>query len=271
MVSTSKTEIGLIGKGMVGTQIAKYLGIPKYLTYDPPKGYTSEEAFNADVIFLSVYLHSDGHDPDEAKMINDLLAKCKDGAIVVSKMTTYPRFTESLASVFPNLKLVHNPEFLTEATAFDDFVDPELQVIGATRRVTHDDIDLLLDILPAPDVQVIRTDSTTSELLKLTINGFYAMKNSFFNAIYDVAEESGASYDDIKRAVADAMGVGSIHTQVWHKGGRGFDGKCLPKDFLTLMRSMTGVTDYFQCIEKAAKINEELLKKHPKKDVQPAS
>ena len=63
--------------------------------------------------------------------------------IVVIKSTVEPNTTQLLSKKFKNLKLVHNPEFLTASTAFEDFHNQKHIVLGKSQNIHNEDLETL--------------------------------------------------------------------------------------------------------------------------------
>ncbi len=104
------------------------------------------------------------------------------------------------------------------------------------------------------------TDSTTAELLKLSINAFFTTKIVFANEIFDYAQKVKANYETIKVALENHPWGSKGHFTIHHKGGRGAGGKCLAKDMDALIE-VTGSTLF----AAVGGINAALLLKSGKK------
>ena len=82
-----------------------------------------------------------------------------------------------------------------------------------------------------PGVQVVETDSDTSELIKLSQNSFFATKITFFNELYQLCSRLGVSYNQVLAGLLADGRIAQSHTQVPGPDGQlGFGGECLPKD-----------------------------------------
>lgn len=75
-----------------------------------------------------------------------------------------------------------------------------------------------------------RLDADVAEVAKLMSNSFYALKVAFCNQLYDACREADIDYSEVRRCAEADPWIGGHHLNVWHKGARGFGGKCLPKD-----------------------------------------
>ena len=50
--------------------------------------------------------------------------------VVVVKSTITPHHLTQFKTLYSNLRLVYNPEFLTEANSIQDFINPNMQILG---------------------------------------------------------------------------------------------------------------------------------------------
>jgi UDPglucose 6-dehydrogenase len=63
------------------------------------------------------------------------------------------------------------------------------------------------------------------------MNSFYALKVTFMNQMFDVAQEVGVDWNNVANILSEHPWMGSHHFQVpGPDGQRGFGGPCLPKD-----------------------------------------
>lgn len=227
------TKIAIIGTGMVGGALDRYfksVGMEAGL-YDPPKGLVNQDVLaRADVIFIAVptpyYL--DGSGFDDSFLNQAIQAIPKAGKTIVLKSTVTPGTTDTMQEKYPEHRFLFNPEFLTEATADFDMVKPNRQIVGFTPQ-SRQDAELIMNLLPRAPFKKI-TSAKTAELVKYFGNAFYTLKVTYANQMFDLCKKLDIDYDQVKEcAQADPM-VGKNHLNIFHKGYRGYGGKCLPKD-----------------------------------------
>lgn len=161
--------------------------------------------------------------------------------IAVIKSTVPPGSTERWNKSFnkDGLYIVFNPEFLTEANALDDMRNQNRIILGGPRP--H--INMVKQIFQTafPKVPLIKTSSTTAEMVKYTTNCFLATKVSFANEIAQICEkldESGLDidYDKVIEYAKYDKRLGNSHWAVpGPDGKRAFGGHCFPKDLNSLM------------------------------------
>ena len=236
-------KIGIIGRGFVGSAVefgfSAQTGCDiKVKVYDknPLKStHTLEETVNeTDIIFISVPTPSniDGsiHLGILESALSDISNVYKNNAIILIRSTVTPGTTKKLQEKFNNLRLVFNPEFLTERSAKFDFINQARFILGGEKQDTSEVADLYKwrfgDSIPC-----IETNFETAEMIKYMNNCFFATKVSFMNEMYDVASKCGVDWNiAVDGWVRDGR-IGHTHLAVpGPDGERGFGSSCFPKD-----------------------------------------
>lgn len=169
------------------------------------------------------------------------LAGAPGERVAVIKSTVPPGSTERWNRRFneKGLFVVFNPEFLTEANALDDMREQNRIVLGGPRP--H--INKAKQVFQAafPKVPIVKTSSTTAEMVKYVTNCFLATKVAFANEMAQICEkldENGLDidYDKVVEYAKYDDRIGKSHWLVpGPDGGKGFSGHCFPKDLNSLM------------------------------------
>ena len=227
------TRCGVVGVGMVGGAMQRYLekkqGLELFL-YDKGKGLGSPDDVNkAEVVFICVptpYL-KDGKGFD-LSCVEESLAMLNGEKVVVIKSTVLPGTTEMLQQKYPQHKILMNPEFLTEETADQDMLYPDRQIVGYTAQsqTVAGDVMQLLPLAPFERI----LPATEAEIVKYFGNTWFSVKVSFANQMYDLCQSLGVDYDRMVEAAAADKRIGRTHLNIFHKGARGYGGKCLAGD-----------------------------------------
>jgi UDPglucose 6-dehydrogenase len=146
-----------------------------------------------------------------------------------------PGSTERLQDAFPDIIVLHSPEFLVEKTAAYDAANPQRNIIGVPKdtKEQNEAARRVLEVLPEAPYQEIMP-SLDAELAKYAGNCFLYSKVVFMNMLYDVAEKSGANFAVISEAMIHDPRIGRSHMQPVHDSGRGAGGHCFIKDFEAL-------------------------------------
>lgn len=181
------------------------------------------------------------------------LAALPGDRIAIVKSTVPPGTTEGWNRRFEptGLRVVFNPEFLTEANALDDMRNQDRIVLGGPRPW----INAVKQVFQAafPKVPIVKTSSTTAETVKYVINCFLATKVAFANEVAQVCEALDAKglnidYDKVVEYAKLDKRLGSSHWSVpgpvpTHDGRyvRGFGGHCFPKDLNAFIHIAQGL------------------------------
>jgi len=222
-------KIAIIGLGMVGGALAKTFKEP--ILYDPPKGIGSIEELNtADIVFICVptpYTKTGCY----TYFVKESIRLLTSPKIVVIKSTVEPGTTHKLQAEFPQHKILFNPEFLTESTAYQDMNYPERQIIGFTLN-SYNVSREIMKLLPLAQEEYI-VPCHIAEFAKYACNSWFATKVAKNNELYDIYKAytgGGKDFDKVIDCISSDKRIGRSHLEIFHKGERGFGGKCLPKD-----------------------------------------
>ncbi len=148
----------------------------------------------------------------------------------------------------------YNPEFLREAYALDDFLNPPTVVIGETDERGGDMLAKMYAGFKSP---LVRTTLENAEAIKFFSNVYNAMKVSFFNELYIIAEKCTLDHEVISQALTKSS-LGIRLPEYYTRGGYPFGGKCLPKDlaaFITFLENQGINPELFKAV---AEINKEI-------------
>jgi UDPglucose 6-dehydrogenase len=174
-----------------------------------------------------------------------------NGRVLVMKSTVPVGTGRAMQREAPGLAYVSCPEFLKEGTAVKDFLEPDRVVIGADAEDewAADAVEAVYRPLGAP---IVRTDLSSSEMIKLASNAYLATKISFINEIANVCDEVGADVTEVARG----MGLDPRIGPKFLNAGLGFGGSCFPKDTQAL-KILAGNSGYhFQLLSSVIEVNE---------------
>lgn len=259
-MNSKNYKIGIMGTGMVGGSMARYFkgkGIEPIL-YDPPKNQGSREEINqADVIFVCVptpYIEGKGFD---LSFVENAMNVLEGEKIIVLKSTILPGTTDGIQEKYPQHKILFNPEFLTEVTADQDMNYPDRQIIGYTPKSYNVALDIMQLLPLAPFERIV--SAKAAEMVKYFNNTWFSTKVVFANQIFDLCQKTGVDYNTVKECAAPDKRVGPSHLEIFHKGFRGYGGKCLPKDTRALIQLGDRVGASMDLLKEVEKINNKLV------------
>ncbi|MGQ7829916.1 nucleotide sugar dehydrogenase [Altererythrobacter sp. Z27] len=141
-----------------------------------------------------------------------------------------PIYRECLGEAANDLvELVHHPEFLREAQAVDDFLDPPRIVIGTLDGAPSQTCAALYEGYSAP---IFHVGIREAEMTKFMDNAWHATKVTFANEIGRLCETLGVSARQMHAMfIADTrLNTGPSYL----RPGAPFGGSCLPKDVRAL-------------------------------------
>tara|TARA_R110000796_G_scaffold157621_4_gene274302 strand:- start:1959 stop:2780 length:822 start_codon:yes stop_codon:yes gene_type:complete len=234
-------NIGIVGQGFVGNAIyQKFKNYYKVKTYDIVEDKCNSSkviTMSQDVVFICLPTPMDKNGRCDTslveKAVKDIFTNfsCK---IVVIKSTVTPGTTSKINSLYPDMDIVFNPEFLTEANAVEDFNKQNRIILGGPRRSTTKLKTLYRKIFP--DIDIIKTGSTHAEMVKYLTNTFLATKISFANEIFQICEGLKLDYDKVIEYATLDKRLGKSHWAVpGPDGDFGFGGHCFPKDLQAIL------------------------------------
>jgi UDPglucose 6-dehydrogenase len=96
-------------------------------------------------------------------------------------------------------------------------------------------------------------------MVKYYGNTWFSAKVVFANQMYDLCQKIGVDYEIVKEAAAADKRIGPTHLEIFHKGYRGYGGKCLPKDTRALIQLGKQVGAPMELLETVEKINNRLV------------
>lgn len=230
-----KYKIGIVGsEGMVGGATKQYFQKKEnyeLFLYDKRGVGSMEDINKADYIYVCVPTpYKEGCD---TSIVEEVLSELKDDKIVILKSTITPGTTDKLQKKFPKLKILFNPEFLTEVTADQDMSFPDRQIVGYTEESYTVAKEVLLQLPLAPFERIM--PASEAEMVKYAGNCWFAVKVTYANQIFDLCEKVGIDYKTVLEGMSADKRIGRTHLKIVHKGYRGYGGKCLPKDSKALL------------------------------------
>ena len=247
-------KIGIIGLGFVGDSMYKSFslkGLEKNINligYDKYKDGgigKFEDILCCDILFLALPTkYNDKIGQYDKKSITDtcklLLASNYTGVIVI-KSTVEPGTTNNLSKIFKKLEFIHNPEFLTARSAFEDFHNQNHIVLGNGLTCSKNSVIKVKQFynLCYPNADISLCTSLESESMKLFVNCFYSVKVQFFTELYLLCKKNGSDFNVIRNIMLKNKWINPMHTNIPGPDGKiSYGGLCFPKDTNALNKYM---------------------------------
>ena len=233
--------IGILGQGFVGNAIyekfKKYYEIKTYDLDASKCNSTAEETLSQEIVFVCLPTPMDKDGSCHTGILEEAIAGISnlgEAKIVVIKSTIPPGTTDRLNKEYSNLKIVFNPEFLTERNAVEDFKNTSRIILGGPRPATTKIKTLYSKVFPK--AKVIKTGSTHAEMVKYVTNTYLASKVAYANEIHKLCTALELDYDKVVEYATLDTRLGDSHWQVpGHDGQFGFGGHCYPKDLSAII------------------------------------
>ncbi len=265
-------KLGIVGHGFVGTavdhgfikDVQKFIVDPKHNSTNTIEDLIS---FKPDATFVAVPTPQLETGECNTAILDDVIQQLNKhkGHLVIIKSTVPAYKLQALQEECVDIRIVYNPEFLTEKNHIEDFRNPAMHVFGGKLSDTEELEKLYKEHSTCNPCPIYKTDIVTASMVKYCINSFLATKVTFMNEMYDVLKASrGTDWQTFTKIIQTDPRMGNTHMKVpGNDGQRGYAGSCFPKDTSALAwfaREILNVP--FTQLETSIEINENLRKKN---------
>lgn len=222
----NKNNILIVGYGVVGQNLSNELKLLNPVIYDKYK-YIGFNNINKKyhIAFICVNTPKIENELcDISEVRNAILAN--DADIYVVKSTVLPGTIDQLIEE-THKNIIFSPEYYGETQHANNY-DFDYTILGGDSKICSEVVQLLQKIYDGRHKFYI-TDTKTAELVKYMENSFLATKVSFCQQFFNIAEQIGVNYEQLRELFILDPRVNPSHTFVY-RDQPWWDSKCFNKD-----------------------------------------
>ncbi len=220
-------KVLIVGVGNIGSKLYNEYQSLSPDRYDPWKGFNEKKNIHYDFAFVAVDtpMHQDGS--CDLSQVSSAIEQT-DAEIIVLRSTVPPKSTELLKQQ-TGKRIVFSPEFYGTTQHSDEkLYNFDFTILGGEKKDIEAVAQLLQNVYNG-NHRFCFTDSTTAELTKYFENTMLAAKVSLCCQFYNIAQQFGVNYSEMRELLLQDQRFTRSHTFVYENHPY-WDSHCFNKD-----------------------------------------
>lgn len=241
-------KIKIIGFGVVGQNMRKIFH--DAVVHDPGRGLVNTDPCDLAIICVPTEMNPDGS--ADISIVNKVITE-HDAEYYLIKSTVPPGTTD-IISIAAEKDIVFSPEYFG-GTEHANYHDYDFVIFGGSESICSKVADIYKRYVH-PEKHFYITSARTAELVKYMENSWLALKVTFCNEFYRLADRTGVDYNILRELFIADPRVNRSHTFVYPEQPY-YDSHCLNKDVPAVIAYAESMGYNLDLMKQVVSLNEK--------------